>query len=516
MSSTPGDTTDSKRATRRLVVGLVAAKLLLHVGVNALGAYEFHRDEFLYFAMGRHLQLFRMDFPPLLAMLAEATRAVFGDSLVAIRMVPALAGAGVLGLAIVIARDLGGGRFAQILAGLSLFLPSLFLRTANLFQPVVLDQLWWTLALYALLRLGQSEQPRWWLAFGSACGLGILSKFSMLLFGLAALIALVITPRRRDLGTRWPWLAALLALLIGSPSLIGQINLGFPIFNQMGDLAGAQLSRVTPVDYLTGQLDWGPVAVLAAVGLATLLLADRYRPIRTVGWTCLVAWLLVLVLRGKSYYIGPIYPVVVAAAAVELERVGHRVWSPVARWGSLGAVVLHGALAFPLGVPVLPPARLESYLAALGFQGATTTNVGDTERIPQDYADMLGWEELVGEVARVYRDLGPADRERAVLFASNYGEAGAIDFYGPRYGLPRAVAFVGTYWFFGPGERPGEVTIAVGFQRDDLADRFAAVDSAGSYTHPYAVREQRDNLILICRDPVRTFQDIWPELEGRN
>ncbi len=177
---------------------------------------------------------------------------------------------------------------------------------------------------------------------------------------------------------------------------------------------------------------------------------------------------------------------------------------------------MFGTVALPLGLPILPPPQMATYAARVAGEGAVTTNVGVVERLPQDYADMLGWKDLVATVAAVYDGLPRQDRERAVILASNYGEAGAIDFYGPRYGLPRAMAFVGTYWHYGPGDETGEVTVAVGFRRESLASRFARVDSVAVVGHPYGVEEQRDQVVHVARHPHRTLQELWPGWKGEN
>ncbi len=498
------------------VVGaLVAVKLALHFATNALGPYEFHRDEFLYMAMGEHLQLFRMDFPPFIAMLSQFARGLLGDSLFAVRFFPALFGAGLMVLAVLIAREFGGGRFAQGLAALCVLCNPLFMRSGTLFQPVVLDQFWWTLGLYALMRWSKAPEPRWWMLFGAACGLGLLSKYSIMVFGLAVLLALAVTPARRALKTPWLWLAGAIAFLIGAPSIIGQIRLGFPIFDQMGDLRGAQLARVTPLEFLIRHVMWGPTTgIVSFVGLAALITSKRFRPFGLVGWSCLWALILLVVLRGKPYYAGPVHPTLFAAGAVVLERLLIPRWGAVLRWGAVTAVAAYGLLILPLGFPVLPPPRMEAYVTALGIERTRTTNIGQVERLPQDYADMLGWEQFVDSVAGVFHGLPPDEREQAVIFTSNYGEAGAIDFYGPRLGLPKAVAIVGTYWFFGPGDRPGDPTILVGLSRDEIGDHFSTLDSAAYWTHPYMVAEQRNLTFFVGRGPEETLQQIWPRFEG--
>lgn len=457
-----------------------------------------------------------MDFPPAIALIAESVRATVGESLFAIRLVPALAGTAILVLAACIARELGGGRWAQGLAALGVLASPLFLRSANLFQPVVLDQLTWTLALYALIRLCRDESPRWWIALGAAVGLGLLTKFSAAFLGAALLLAILATPRRAWLRTRWPWLAALLALAIGSPSLVGQIRLGFPVLSQMADLRATQLERVTPLEFIAGQLLWGPATLIGLAGLAALLTRRDLRPFRVVGWTCLCVMAILLALHGKSYYAGPLYPTLLAAGGVWLERVGSPRTGAALRWGAAAALLLFMAVLLPLGVPILAPERMARYARAIGATAALRTNTGEMDRLPQDYADMLGWEAQARAVASVVRALPPADRGRAVLVAANYGEAGALDLFGPRYGLPQVVSPAGSFWFFGPGTRPGDVVVTIGVSREDLRPLFASVEEAGEVRSPWSVAEERDLTILVARGPRRTLQEVWPSLAGKN
>jgi 4-amino-4-deoxy-L-arabinose transferase-like glycosyltransferase len=457
-----------------------------------------------------------MDFPPAIALVAETVRATLGSSLPAIRLVPALAGTALVVLAALIARELGGGRWAQGLAALGVLASPLFLRSANLFQPVVLDQLAWTVALYALLRLCREERPRWWLLLGAALGVGLLTKFSAAFIGLALLLALLTTTRRGWLLTPWPWLAALLALAIGSPSIVGQLRLDVPVLGQMAELRQAQLQRVTPLDFLAGQLLWGPATLIGAAGLAGLLADRRLRAFRVVGWTCIWVFVILLALHGKPYYAGPVYPALIGAGGVMLERVQASRLGPVLRWGGVIVLLLTMAVLLPIGVPILPPAAMAGYARAIGASSALRTNTGEMERLPQDYADMLGWEEQARAVARVYRSLPAPDQARTVLVAGNYGEAGALDFFGPRYGLPAVVSPTGSYWFFGPGTKPGEVVVTIGARREDLVPLFDSVAAAGQVTSPWSVAEERDLTIYVARGPHRTLQEVWPSLAGRN
>ena len=492
-----------------LVGALAAIKLALHVWVNATTVYGFHRDEFLYLAMGRHLDLWRMDFPPGIAILSETVREHLGDSLLAVRLVPALAGAALVVAAALFARELGGGSKAQGLAALAVLASPLFLRSANLFQPVVLDQLCWSAALLAVTRLSWEARPGWWLALGLALGTGLLVKFSIAFVGLGIVVAILLTPLRRSLLTPWPWLGLVLALLIGSPSIAGQIALGMPVLGQMADLKQAQLEGVTPAAFVMGQLLWGPGALLALAGAVALLAVKRFSRYRALGWSCVATFAILLVLRGKAYYIGPIYPALFGAGAALIER--SRI-----QWIAAVLILAYGAVLLPLGVPMLPPPALAAYIESIGATAALRTNTGELGRLPQDYADMLGWEQQVGAVARVYHELPPGEQSRAVIVGANYGQAGALDFFGPRLGLPPALSPAGSYWFFGPGNRPGDVAVVIGASREDLAPLFDSLQAATRVANPWAVDEERDLTVFVARRPHRTLQELWPTLAGRN
>lgn len=501
----------------RIVYSVAGLMLALHLVTNLVSPYGIHRDEFLYFAMGRHLRLWHMDFPPLIAMASEVQRFIFGDSLVGVRIIPALASTLVVVLAALLARELKGGRFAQGFAALAVLGSVFFQRAGNLFQPVILDALWWTLGFYVLARLCRGEGPerRWWLLLGLVGGIGLLTKFSILFFGFGVLLALLATPYRRALLTPWPYLTLAMALAIGSPSWVGQIALGWPLVGQMQDLRQSQLEHVSIAGWFLTQALFGPAMIAGAWGVGALLLAPALRPFRLVGWTCVAIWLTLVVLHGKAYYVAGSYPLLFAAGAVQLERLRDAPWRWALRWGVAGLTAAYGLLILPLGVPILAPAPMERYLGALRMPAAQRDNQGHPLRLPQDYADMLGWEDRAAAVAAAYRTLSPLERARAVVIGNNYGEAGALEFYGPRYGLPPVVSAAGSFYFFGPGERSGNVAVTLGEEEEGLHRLFDSVEAGPHLTNPLTVREEQDLTVYVCRGIKRTLQDIWPGEAGR-
>ena len=478
--------------------------------------YGFHRDEFLYLAMGDHLHPFRMSFPPLIAVLAETARALPLDLLAAVRLLPALAGAALPVLTALICRELGGGRRAQLLAAVAAFVAPLFVRAGTLLQPVVFEQLWWTVAALALAKLLAGRDRRWWLAAGAALGAGALTKFSVVFLCAGLVFAIALSPLRRDLRSRWPWLAAALAGALALPSLAGQVAWGWPFLAQMRALRATQLGHFDRLDFVVGQfLNLGPGAPLWLIGLIALLAAPALRAFRGLGLLALGVFLLLLVGGGKDYYFGPVDTLLVAAAACFLGTwLEPRNRTPVFA-AILAFLILGGAALLPIGVPILPPPLMARYAAALGVTEAVRTNYGTTLPLPQDYADMTGWPEQVAVVASVFHSLSPDEQRRAAILGVNYGRTGAVALFGRQLGLPYPVSRHGDFYLWGtgdPGRSTGEVTIVIGGSLDWWREYWDDVREAARSRNPWGVDEEQDVPIFLCRRPRMDLPALFRKL----
>jgi hypothetical protein len=379
---------------------------------------------------------------------------------------------------------------------------------------VAFEQVWWTVAVLALARLLAGRDRRWWLAVGAAVGVSALTKLSAAFLGAGLVVAIGLSPLRRDLRTRWFWLGAALAAVLALPSVTGQIAWGWPFLAQMRALKATQLGHFDRLDFVVGQfLNLGPGAPLWLIGLIALLAAPALRPFRALGLLALAVFLLLLIGGGKDYYFGPLDTLLVAAAACVLGA-----WlEPRSRTPAFAAIlallILGGAALLPMGVPILSPPLMARYAAALGVTQATRTNYGTTLPLPQDYADMTGWPEQVDVVASVFRSLSPDEQSRAAILGVNYGRTGAVALFGRRLGLPYPISRHGDFYLWGTGDRStGDVTIVVGGSLDWWREYWDDVREAARSRNPWGVDEEQDVPVFVCRRPRMDLPALFRKL----
>lgn len=498
-----------------IVLGLAAIKLLFHL--LTANRYGIFRDEMYGLACAEHLAWGYPDHPPGGIVITWIARHLFGDSLLGLRFLPALAGAALVWLTGVVTRELGGRGFSQVLAAFVVATAPVYVLfdrwlMMNAFEPLV-----WLGALWCVLRVIHTGRERTWIAFGLLAGIGVLMKYSIVFLVAGVLLGLALTAQRHHLRSRWLWIGLLLAALIGLPNLLWQWEHGFPFLDLMRNVKNAQRDVVRgPVTFLLDQTSiMQPLAAPLWVGGVAWLLGGperkRYAVFGIVFVSVVGAF---VVLRGKNYYPTPIYPIAFAAGAIALERITA---SRAGRWvrGSYGAAVVAGGLALlPLSAPVLSP---ELYLRYTGWLGIVSPAAEHQNNgpLPQHFADEFGWEEMVREVARVYHALPPAERAKTAIFSNGWGEAAAVDYFGPKYGLPRAISRHNSYWYWGPRDYTGEIVIVL--RTDGVGDRkvFASVEKVGRVEHPYSRRDEWFD-IYLCRGLKMDLRTLWAELKSLN
>jgi hypothetical protein len=488
---------------------LALATVLFHVATSP--GYGYFRDELYYLACSDHLAAGYVDHPPLLALLLRLTRAVLGDSRPALRLIPALAAGGSVLVTAALVRALGGGRRATIAAAISVMTAPIFLGTFSLLTPNALDVVVWPAILLLLVRLLRGADPRLWLAVGALVGIGFEIKHGMVFLALGLAVGFALTPVRREWRNPWLWAGVAVAALLAMPHLVWQATHGWPTLEFMENARRSKNLERSPLGAIGEQIViLDPiVAPIWIAGLVALWRDDGGR-FRMLGWAWVTILLVVMFGGGKSYYVTPFYPALFAAGAVALER--------SRRWGRLTTVLpalalVVGAIFAPLAKPLLPEEALVRWAAALGQDPRLGVDERhEIGRLPQHFADQHGWPELAATVAAVYRALPPEDRQRACIVTSNYGEAGAIDFFGPALGLPPAISGHNSYWLWGPRGCSFDVAIVIGIEAADLADYVRSVETAATFSCPYCMPFE-NKPILVTRGPTLSPNALWARMK---
>ncbi len=489
------------------------AKLLLHLYVNAFAGYGYFRDELYYIVSTNHLAAGYVDHPPLSIYILAVSNLLFGTSLFAVRLLPAIVSSAVVFLAGYTARELGGGKLAQSLACLGSFIWLALMAYGTFYSMNSFDMLFWGLALLQLVRLVRDTSQRNWLLLGVLLGLGLLNKIGVLWLGAGIAAGIVLTPLRTELRRSGPWLAAAAALLLFSPYVIWNALNGWPHAEFIRNATTMKYGGVTAFDFLTGQLIvqhpfTGPLWI---AGLF-FFLRRAQGPLRIVAIAYFVC-LLILALNGHSKpdYLSPFYMILFAAGGVQLEQL-RTGWQRSLAVKVYPVVMLLGLFLAPVVLPILP---VETYVAYSRFLPLHPANAEghELQDLPQFYADMFGWDEMAQTVADVYTTLTPEEQALCVIFGQNYGEASAVTFFGGKLGLPPAVSGHNSYFLWGPGSRIGEVTIIIGGGRKDYEEIFAEVSVATVHTAPYAMPYENNLPIFVCRGPRMPLKDIWPRVK---
>ena len=500
----------SRASSMTLVFCLAGVKLLIQLA--AAHNYGYFRDELYFIDCSKHLDWGYVDMPPLIALITWLSRSLFGDSLTAIHVLPALAGAAKVILAGLIARELGGSRFAQGLAALAVLVAPVYLGADHLLTMNAFEPLFWTGCAYLLIRAIKTGNPEFWLWFGVVAGLGLENKYSMLFFGFGVAVGLLLTRQRKLFAGRWIWLGALVALAIFLPNLIWEIHRGFPTFVWLHNhrLAASNV-RLTPLQFMGEEiLGLQPLTAPIWIGGLWYTLGTREgEPYRALGWTYLVILALFLALGARVYYLFPVYPMLFGAGAVWMEQIFRRTRQAWLKPAYVTALVLGGAALAPSLLPILPVKMYIRYADTfdLGPPRIENRKLGV---LPQLYADTFGWKEMAAETARVYNALPSPQRKQTAILASNYGEAAAIDFFGPKYGLPEAICPQQNYYYWGPGNYTGESIILLG-PNPKIEQECTTVEPVGFVSNEYSMPGEHFP-ILLCGGLKHSLKSIWPSL----
>ena len=488
-----------------LIPGLI--KTTLHL--LTYRGFGFFSDEFYYIACSDRLAFGYVDHPPLSILLLRVDRWLFGDSLLSIRLLPALVGGITVMLTGLLARRLGAGRFGQLLAQVCVLVAPVYLVSCHNFSMNSLDVLFWLGALYLLVMIFDGGDPRLWVVFGLIAGLGLQNKISLLFLGFGLVVGLLLTQQRRQMLNAWFWIGGLLAGLIFLPYILWQIPNGWPTLEFMENARLYKNVRLSFPAFVSAQvLQVHPFTFpVWLAGLCLLMLSKTFRRYQALGWCYVAILVLFVVAGGKSYYLAPAYTMLFAFGATWVER---KISLVSVRVGVLGVIIAGGLVSLPIVLPVLPVEEHIRYSTALGRTPDAGGERHEVGRLSQYFASMFGWENLVGEVARAHRSLSVDERAKCGIFCMDYHQAGAVDFLGKSYGLPPASSGHNNYWLWGP-HGSWEVGIVITRDPDELSKLFDSV-STESVIHDTSgyVQPSENNLsICIVRGPKKPIGSLW-------
>ena len=487
-----------------LALGFTVA--LIHSLLN--GQYGFHRDELDILMNARQLDWGYVAYPPITPFIARIGLAIFGTSLQGLRLFPAFGQGVAVVLVGLMARDMGGKRPAQVMAALAAAIAPVALFAGTMIQYMAFDYLWWVVIAFFFIHLLKTEDPRWWLGIGAGIGLAAMTKYTVIFFIAGWVVAILVTTNRRYLRSPWLWAGIGLAVLIYLPNLIWQVQHDFISLDFLSAIHARDIEWGRTEGFLQEQLfvAANPFTLLLWLfGLGLCLFAPAFKRFRPVGIAYIVTFSLLWISRGRAYYVGPAYAMLLAAGAAGWEAWLSGIGAPALRraveilsWSLLGLGIIVGV------VLIKPVAPINSDLWEI------------TSDVNGEVVEMVGWDDLSAQVAEIYASIPDAEKARTVILAGNYGEAGALDLYKSVYPLPPVISGSNSLWERGYGSFEPETVIVVGFESSRALEYFQSCEDAGQVTNRYGVKNEETSFhtgLYVCRQPRQSWPEMWQTMQ---
>jgi hypothetical protein len=490
------------------IILIAILNVLLHLAFyNTLG---FHRDELLYFSLGQHLSAGYASVPPFTGFIAWLMIHISGYSLLSARIIPILLSGVLVFLGAAITKELQGKHYAQVLTALAICVTPLNLRGFTLFMPVCFDVFFWSLIFWLALKWINTKSDKYLLLLGLAAGLGMLNKYLVALEIFGLLAAFLFSHYRTIFTRKAFYLAILIALVVFLPNIIWQIKNHLPVLIHMKALNDTQLVHVNRLAFFTDQIFMSTMAIILFIpGIIFLCFGKSMKPYRPVAVASVLVLFLLALLKGKSYYTIGLFPFWIAAGGVfwelKLKRNFLKILLPA-------LMLLFTIPILPMGIPIYKAEKLSEYFARVkdkyGFDMVLRWETGQIHSLPQDYADMLGWDEMASITAKTYEQV--PDKKATVIYAENYGQAGAIMVIGKKYNLPEPVCFSESFFYWFPRNPDHEITNLIYINSElgeDINKLFTDCRLIGKIENPLA-REYGTG-VWLCTNPRSSFNEFW-------
>lgn len=497
------------KTTKLTVITLALINVAVHLFFyNQL---EYHRDELLYFSLGKHPDFGFATVPPLIGWLATLMEQTIGFSLFAVKLLPAILGGVFTYLVALISKELGGKSYAQILAAVCFMFTPIFMLAWSLFQPVPFDIFFWSLSFYWIIKYINTEQEKWLYWLGLTIGFALLNKYLFTLLLLSIILILPFTKHRNLFKNKAFYISIGIALLIFLPNIIWQWLHDFPVFNHLSELNETQLQQVNRFSFLVEQISMFYVGFIIAVFGLIYLFINKQKNYVIIGLATIIVFVSLLILRGKSYYTAGIYPVLIASGAAMIELLTK---TRVLKVAILLVIIVFTIPLLPYGLPIYNPTKLVDYfdtMESIGIDVGRNYDDGTKHELPQDYADMQGWEELTLLVKNAYDKAN--HKEAVLIFCENYGLAGAVSVIGEKYGLPDPLSFAESFIYWIPNEFKPDIQSFIYVNDNlggDIQELFSEITEIGRIENKLSREYQTQ--VYLCEKPNRPFNDFWKEV----
>jgi len=510
---------------RSTYLSFILIFVFIKIGLNllAISHFGFHRDEFLHLVLADHMAWGYKEAPPFIALLAKVTITVFGNSVFAARIFPTIAGGLIIWLTGLITVELGGKLFAIALACLALIFSPGFAASDYLFQPVVFDQLWWVLAVWLLVKYSNTSSIKYLYFLGMAVGVGMLTKYSMAFFTFSLLFGILISKQRKMLFSKHIIGAALLAILIWLPNIIWQLQHHLPVITHMNELQKEQLDYLKPSDFIKQELMVNGIALfLWITGFIFLLFSFRLHKFQFLAIAFVLIFSFLLLMHGKAYYLFGAFPMLFAAGGFGFER-----WLKTSGYTLRGLTIavftLPNLILFPIVLPIFPlntTVALFRYMDdhTTALKSAVTWEDHKMHATTQDYADMLGWDEMAALVAKAWQSLTPDQQKHTQIFADNYGEAGALHHFHKQYNFPDVISLNSSFALWAPDSLNAQYIIYVDEDNGAKIDTFKSVMESyrkiGQVENPLA-REKGTAVFIMIHPSAALDERYMKELDRK-
>ena len=498
-----------------LIVTISIINLLIYILTTGFTSYGLFRDEYYYLACANRLDLGYVDHPPFSIWVLAFWKSLFGDSMFVIRIVPAIVSSVIVFMIGLFTVRLGGSKVTVIISTVAFMLSPIFLGMNTIYSMNVFDFLFWISSAYIFLWIIQSENKKLWLLLGVVIGLGLLNKTSMIWLSAGIFAGTVFTPLRKDLKTKYPYLAAIIALLIFSPYIIWNITHDFAHLEFMRNAASRKYGGLNPVSFILEQiLILNPLSIFIWLpGIIFYFINNKGKQFRAVAFIWLTTFVILFInWHSKGEYIAAAYQLLFAGGAVMLE-----IWSKKRSWLKYAVaipVVVFGILFAPFVRPLLQPEAFINYQSGMGLE--PLSNEGhELVELPQFYSDMFGWEDLAKNVSKVYLSLPQEERKKTVVYCSNYGKAGAIEYYKEKYPLPDVICPHNSYWYWWTDTQKYTTVIIIGGELEEHLEALEEVYEAGFHQTKFAMPYENNQRIFVGKklkisiDEIKTSNKLF-------